>query len=280
MIQELQTEKLDINSCYEVFTTCKQGDNLKLKIIIYDKSLLADLSNYTCRLRAFKRDQTPLIQNTDITITNNTVYIECDEQLTTIAGIVKAELQFVNKTTLQKKSTFYIIFNVISSVFDVDGTISTPTCTLLKELENKLDRVENIGDVLEEAEIVRDDLVAKTNTANTAKSSLETATTNANNKKNEVNAAITNATNKIAEVNTAINNANTSKTALETSKTNADASKSRLDSSISNANKFIDEHGNIIDMIIDLENLLGKVPLDGGTFFEQYDDWEVDSGTF
>ena len=33
-------------------------------------------------------------------------------------------------------------------------------------------------------------------------------------------------------------------------------------------------------MIIDLENLLGKVPLDGGTFFEQYDDWEVDSGTF
>lgn len=215
MIQELQTERLDINNKYEVFTTCKQGDNLKLKIIVYDKSLPADLSNYTCRLRAFKRDQMPLIQNTGITITNNIVYIEGDEQLTTTAGIVKAELQFVHKTTLQKKSSFYIIFNVISSVFNVDGAVSTPTCTLLKQLENDLDRVENIGYVLEDAKDTRDDLIVKTDAANTSNENLVNSTSTADTTKNALDTLNT--------------NANTTKLALDTANTTAVTNKNNLD---------------------------------------------------
>lgn len=280
MIRELYTQNLDINCKYNCYIDCMQNDDVILKVNVYDKSLKADLSGYNVRLKAFKRDQVPLIQNSNITIKDNVITIEANKQLTTTAGIVKAELQFVDKSTLKKKSTFFIEIKVDKSALNVDEVVSTPTCTLLEEIDNKLDQIENIGEVLTEAKTVRDDLVTKTNTANTAKTDLETATTNANNKKNEVNTAITNASNKIKEVNTSITNANNSKSALDTSKTSADASKTKLDTSISNANKFIDDHGNIINMLIDIENLLGKVPLDGGTFFEAYDNWEVDGSTF
>lgn len=128
-------------------------------------------------------------------------------------------------------------------------------CTLLEEIDNKLDQIENIGQVLDEAKTVRDDLVVKTNTANTAKSSLETSTTNANNKKNEVNAAITNATNKIQEVNTSISNANTSKIALDRSKEVADTTKINLDS----ANELAEHNIEELNKLGDVTDLAAKV---------------------
>lgn len=257
MIQELQTERLDINNKYEVFTTCKQGDNLKLKIIVYDKSLPADLSNYTCRLRAFKRDQMPLIQNTGITITNNIVYIEGDEQLTTTAGIVKAELQFVHKTTLQKKSSFYIIFNVISSVFNVDGAVSTPTCTLLKQLENDLDRVENIGYVLEDAKDTRDDLIVKTDAANTSNENLVNSTSTADTTKNALDTLNT--------------NANTTKLALDTANTTAVTNKNNLDV----ANVQAVKNYEALEQLGDATDLAKKVEAQGSQLNESVNDISV-----
>lgn len=272
---------IDLKQNLNLYTTCKQLDSLNLILSVFDNSVQTNLTNYNVRLKAMKADKVPLVQeHTGISISGNVITIETDEQLTTTSGKTLIELQFIDEVTGKKKATFNLVLIVVSTTLEVDRGISKATYTLLEELENKLDQASDFLENIDQAIDANNNLKNTINTANIAKSNLETAITNANNKKNEVNAAITNATNKISEVNTAINNANTSKTALETSKTNADASKSRLDSSISNANKFIDEHGNIIDMIIDLENLLGKVPLDGGTFFEQYDDWEVDSGTF
>lgn len=255
MIRELYTEDLDINLKYNIYLHCVQNDDVILNINVYDKSLQADLSNYTCRLKAFKSDHIPLIQNTNININKNVVTIEAHKQLTTTAGIVKAELQFTDKSTLKKKSTFFIEIKVEKSSLNVDGAVSTPLCTLLEEIDNKLDQIENIGQVLDEAKTVRDDLVVKTNTANTAKSSLETATTNANNKKNEVNAAITNATNKIAEVNTSISNANASKIALDRSKEVADTTKSNLDS----ANELAEHNIEELNKLGDVTDLAAKV---------------------
>ena len=272
---------IDLKQNLNLYTTCKQLDSLNLILSVFDNSVQTNLTNYNVRLKAMKADKVPLVQeHTGISISGNVITIETDEQLTTTSGKTLIELQFIDEVTGKKKATFNLVLIVVSTTLEVDRGISKATYTLLEELENKLDQASDFLENIDQAIDANNNLKNTINTANIAKSNLETAITNANNKKNEVNAAITNATNKISEVNTAINNANTSKTALETSKTNADASKSRLDSSISNANKFIDEHGNIIDMIIDLETLLGKVPLDGGTFFEQYDDWEVDSGIF
>ena len=142
---------LDLKQNLLVTVNCKQLDNLMLKFNIYDNSKVADLSNYKCRLKALKSDKVPLVQNTDIVITNNMVTIKADEQLTTTSGNVKTELQFIDNTTGEKKSTFNLNIKVISSALEVDRTISKATCTLLEQLEKDIDRVENIGDVLEDA---------------------------------------------------------------------------------------------------------------------------------
>ncbi|WP_252237434.1 hypothetical protein [Clostridium sp. ZBS17] len=252
MIQELQTERLDINNHYNVDIICKQLDDVMLKIIVYDKSVPADLGNYTCRLKAFKADQVSLIQNTNITIKENIVTIKADKQLTTTNGIVKAELQFINKTTLEKKSTFYINIEVVASVLDVEGTVSTPTCTILEEIDHKLDQIENIGEVLDEAKEVRDTLTNKTiPTATSINSKLETNIGNASTKITEVESIISSASIKIEEVETCINNADFSKKELDLSKTNADISKENLDAANTLAEKNIEELnslGNVTDL--------------------------------
>ncbi|MGN2368958.1 pyocin knob domain-containing protein [Clostridium cagae] len=252
MIQELQTERLDINNKYNVELVCKQLDDVILKIIVYDKSTPANLGDCTCRLKAFKRDQVPIIQNTNIIIKDNIVTIKADKQLTTTEGIVKAELQFINKTTLEKKSTFYLEIEVVASVLDVEGTVSTPTCTILEEIDHKLDEIENIGQVLDEAKDVRDTL---TNTtipgANSINSTLESNIKNASDKIVEVESSITNASKKIEEVKASTKNANSSKEELDLSKTNADMSKENLNAANTLAEKNIEKLnslGNVTDL--------------------------------
>ncbi|WP_252233008.1 MULTISPECIES: hypothetical protein [Clostridium] len=268
MIQELQTGLLDINNKYNVDFSCKQLDDIILKIIVYDKSLPADLSNYNVRLKAFKADQVPLIQNTNITSKDNVVTIKADKQLTTTNGIVKAELQFINKTTLEKKSTFYLEIKVAASVLDVDGVVSTPTCTILEEIDNKLDQIEDIKlDVLEAIK-VKNDLNTSKIDANSMNNTLKATTTNADNKKKEVETAINNASNKIKEVQDSTNAANTAKQAVDSSVVQANASKQALDTSKTNADntkrvvdnsiKIADEKIEIIKQI-DPENIVQKV---------------------
>ncbi|MBZ9690892.1 viral A-type inclusion protein [Clostridium sp. M14] len=252
MIQELQTGLLDINNKYNVDFSCKQLDDIILKIIVYDKCLPADLSNYNVRLKAFKADQVPLIQDTNITIKDNVVILKADKQLTTTTGTVKAELQFINKTTLEKKSTFYINIEVVASVLDVEGTVSTPTCTILKEIDHKLDQIENIGEVLDKAKEVRDTLTNTTiPTATNINSKLETSTKNASTKITEVESIISSATSKIEEVETSINNANTCKKELDNSSTIATTNKENLDTANTLAEKNIEELnslGNVTDL--------------------------------
>ncbi|NFA44537.1 hypothetical protein EXM65_18780 [Clostridium botulinum] len=275
MIQELQTGILDINNKYTVDFNCKQLDDIILKIIVYDKSLPADLSDYNCRLKAFKADQVPLIQNTNITIKENIIEIKASKQLTTTAGAVKAELQFINKTTLEKKSTFYINIEVVSSVLDVDGVISTPTCTILEEIDNKLDQIENIKLDIIEAVKVKNDLNLSKTDANNINNTLKITITNADNKKKEVETVINNASNKIKEVQDSTNTANSTKQAVDNSVVQANASKQALDTSklsadntkkeVDNSIKIADEKIEIIKnldpehVIEDVKNLKTKV---------------------
>ncbi|MBY6836909.1 viral A-type inclusion protein [Clostridium botulinum] len=243
---------VDLKENLVLTATCKQLDDLNLVFNVWDNGEIADLTEYKCRLKAFKQDQIPLIQNTSININNNVVNIIADEQLTTTSGIVKVELQFINKNTGKKKSTFNIVFKVIQSVLEVERSISKATCTLLKEIDNKLDRIEDIGDVLEEAKEVRDTLTNKTiPTATNINSTLESNINNADTKITEVESIISSASNKIEEVETCINNADSSKNELDLSKTNADISKENLDAANILAEKNIEELnslGNVTDL--------------------------------
>ncbi|CAI3227083.1 hypothetical protein CNEO2_190082 [Clostridium neonatale] len=233
-MSDIRSFEIDLDLKQNILVTlpCKQLDNLNIKFNIWNNGQVADINNYKCRLKALKSDYTPLIQNTDISISGNIVTVEADEQLTTTSGMVKTELQFIDKTTGKKKSSFNLNIKVVSGALEVDRTISKATITLLEQLDNKLDQIEDIEAVVEEAKIVKDELVTKTNEANTIKNELEAATTNAENKENEINTAVTNANNKIEEVNISISNANASKEALDTSKKNADTLKESLDESI------------------------------------------------
>lgn len=233
-MSDIRSFEIDLDLKQNILVTllCKQLDNLNIKFNIWNDGQVADINNYKCRLKALKSDYIPLIQNTDISISGNIVTVEADEQLTTTSGMVKTELQFIDKTTGKKKSSFNLNIKVVSGALEADRTISKATITLLEQLDNKLNQIEDIEAVVEEAKIVKDELVTKTNEANTIKNELEAATTNAENKKNEINTAVTNANNKIEEVNTSISNANASKEALDTSKKNADTLKESLDESI------------------------------------------------
>ena len=158
-IRDLPPITLDINNKYTVYACCMQNDNVILTINVFDKSIQANLAEYNVRLKAFKRDQMPLIQETNITINNNVIQIEAHKQLTTTAGIVKSELQFIEKSTLKKKSTFYLELDVTADVFNVSDTLSAPTCTLLEEMDNKLDQLEDaISEAEKKTEEFKDDM--------------------------------------------------------------------------------------------------------------------------
>ena len=226
---------LDIKQKLLVTVNCKQLDNLSLKFNIWDNGLSADLSNYKCRLKALKSGQIPLIQNTDIDVSGNEVTVEADEQLTTTSGIVKTELQFIDKITGKKKTSFDLNIKVISSTLESDRTISKATITLLEKLDNKLDQIEDIGNILDEAKTIKTGLGTDITTANTSKNSLNTTITNADNKEKELETTIINAESKKEEVETSIGNANASKNNLNITITNADNKKTELETTITNA---------------------------------------------
>ncbi|NFO87920.1 viral A-type inclusion protein [Clostridium botulinum] len=261
-IHELQTERLDINNKYNVELVCKQLDDVILKIIVYDKNLPADLSNYNVRLKAFKVDQVPIIQNTNIIIKDNVVTIKADKQLTTTQGIVKAELQFINKTTLEKKSTFYLEIEVVASVLAVDGTVSIPTCTLLEELDNKLDEIENIGNVLEEAKVVRDDLEEKTITGTTLKNDLNTNIETGTQLKTDLIELIPQVNKSKSDLDTSKINADLSNTTLLETTNNAETKKQEVISECKVADekiKQMNEFGNVTEVVKDVTSLKTEV---------------------
>ncbi|NFE74380.1 hypothetical protein FDC27_08830 [Clostridium botulinum] len=226
---------VDLKENLIITATCKQLDDLNLTFNVWNNGEMVDLSEYKCRLKAFKQDQIPLIQNTSININNNVVNIIADEQFTTTSGTVKVELQFINKNTGKKKSTFNIIFKVMQSVLEVERSISKATCTLLKEIDYKLDQIEDIKLDIIEAVKVKNDLNTSRTDANNMNNTLKTTTTNADNKKKEVETSINNASNKIKEVQDSTNAANTAKQAVDNSVISANSTKQALDTSKVNA---------------------------------------------
>ncbi|NFI92858.1 hypothetical protein FC961_00265 [Clostridium botulinum] len=212
-IHNLQTD-LDLKDNVLISVACKQLDDLELELDIWNNGQEIDLSNYSCRLTAIKIDGVPFIQDTAYTIVKNKVKIQCERQLTATQGITKADLIFIDKATKKQKHSFDLDIIVKPSVLSRGGEISKPTLTLLEQIDKKLDEIENIGQVLDEAKKTRDDLVVKTNIANESEKNLIQTTTAADNKKKEVENTISNANKKVIEVNTSIDNANNTKNSL------------------------------------------------------------------
>lgn len=165
---------IDLKEKFYFPVNCKQNDNINLIFNIYNNSVVADLNNFDYRLRALKPDRKPVIQRNNININKNVVTIGVDPQLTTASGVVQAEIQLIDKTTNLKKHSFNIAIRVISSVLEVDRTISKATYDLLTELEYNLDKVDGIEINWDRAEELNTSLIAENNEAVSNISSLKT----------------------------------------------------------------------------------------------------------
>ncbi|WP_271814486.1 hypothetical protein [Clostridium beijerinckii] len=240
---------LDLKQNLNIVTACKQFDSLNLILSIFDNSMQADLTNYDVRLRAMKADQVPLIQeHVGLEINNNQVNIDADEQLTTTAGNTFVELQFINKTTDEKKATFNLALKVFPSTVNVNGTISTATYTLLEELENKIDQCSDFFEHIGEAIEANTNLINSTNTANETKEALDGSNTTALATKSALDTSNTNATN--------------TKNALDALKTSADNTKNALNTVNQTGQTLLDsletfeqEHADVTDISNQLANV-------------------------
>lgn len=195
-----------------VFVECNQFDILNLEMSIWNNGNKANFDDCRLRLVALKRDRNLIVQNTGITVNNNVVKLTTTEQLTTVSGRVRLQLNFVEKETGYIKSSFYIILFVSPSALEIDGMASTSTVTILDQLNMALERVENIGDVLEQALKAMNDLQATIDDSVTKKQELIGTINDAESKRQEV---INDLSDKKQEVEDTIADAETKRTNLQ-----------------------------------------------------------------
>ncbi|NFG26000.1 hypothetical protein FC777_02445 [Clostridium botulinum] len=248
-IHELQTLKVDLKDNYIVEVVCKQLDDIILNFEIYNNCVPMELNNFNVELRALKHDNVPLIQDTNITMSNNMVKIKCNPQLTTSSDIVKAELQFIDKTTKQKKSSFNIEIDVKPSVLEVNRSISIPTFTAMERLEKDLDKVRDLEFNFNEADKLNRELKNTTiPTGNTLKTNLDNSISTGTTLKNDID-------NRIVT-------GNKLKTDIDNSSTVATTKKEQLDTANVQATKNIEtlnSFGDASQLTKDVTTLKTKV---------------------
>lgn len=206
---------LDLNNNFLVNCNCKQYDTIKFIFNMFMDGEVADLSDCIFRLQAKKGDGLPYINNNsdNISVIGNIVTIDNDNQLTARAGDTFAEVVITDKNG-HMKTTFDIRLNIKSSA--IDGLVdSEATITILDSLEEKLNKVDNIGTVLEEANttekslnnliptgnILKDNLDSIIGTGSTLKNDLDTVVQSSSTLKDNLDIANILAESNIEELN-------------------------------------------------------------------------------
>lgn len=96
------------------YKACMQGDDLKIKLNIYNNSLKYDLTGATAKLNWAKPDGTPKEKENDITIENNTISCVLNEEYTDVHGKAKFEFEI---TKDGKITTFPLQLIIAEKVF-------------------------------------------------------------------------------------------------------------------------------------------------------------------
>lgn len=194
---------LDLNNNFFINCVCKQYDTIKFIFHIFMDGEVADLTDCIFRLQAKKGDGLPYVNNKseNISVNGNIVTIDNDNQLTARAGDTVAEVVITDNEG-HMKTTFDIRLNIIGSA--IDGLVnSEATITILDTLEEKLNRIDNIGTVLDEASIVKNELENNTSIANKASESLNSLIPTGTTLKNTLEPLITNGTTLKTDLDTA-----------------------------------------------------------------------------
>lgn len=137
---------LDTSIEFFLNSKCKQNDDLILECNIFENGLAKDLSNCSIVIQALKADKTYIIQNTDITKSNNKFISNLVRDFTRVPGTTKIEIVLVESS--KQNTTFSFSLEVIGSV--IKGAVESPnTVTILENLQEK---IVEAGAVKEETE--------------------------------------------------------------------------------------------------------------------------------
>ena len=137
---------LDTSIEFFLNSKCKQNDDLILECSIFENGLAKDLSNCSIVIQALKADKTYIIQNTDITKSNNKFTANLVRDFTRVPG--KTEIEIVLTESSKQNTTFSFCLEVVGSV--IRGAVESPnTVTILENLQEK---IVEAGAVKEETE--------------------------------------------------------------------------------------------------------------------------------
>ena len=184
--------KQSINVKENIYFTpkeCRQNDTLILDLTVWDGSILADISGWSCQLKANKNNGMGFqVEEVEVNATNSNIHIKSENTLTQFGGPLALDFCFT-KDGLQK-TAFTIVINVICSVMgNVDGTVPECIITALQKLDENLAK---LSEAITACNSAKGEIDLSTNTAKIVNTTLITNT-------NKANISLTNLSNCIDE---------------------------------------------------------------------------------
>ncbi len=163
----------------------KQNDTITLNFSVWDDNVSADLSKFTCLLKANKAKGKGY-EIRDATISGNNVSIKCPSSITQFAGELLLELCFIDSANKLQKSSFNIIIEVQPTILATNDKGDLPECIItvaekldenLRDIEATVQKAETtnktLTNTINNADITNSNLNNSISTGNTLKGNLD-----------------------------------------------------------------------------------------------------------
>ena len=133
---------LDTSKENYIFAKCKQNDDLTLEAFIYENGEPLDLTNKEITIQALKADNTYIIQNTDITKSNNNFTANLVKDFSRVTGTTKIEIVLTESS--KQNTTFSFCLEVVGSV--IRGAVqSSDSVTALEKMQEAVIEIGRIN---------------------------------------------------------------------------------------------------------------------------------------
>ncbi len=133
---------LDTSKEKYIVAKCKQNDDLTLEAFIYENGEPLDLTNKEITIQALKADNTYIIQNTDITKSNNNFTANLVKDFTRVPGETKIEIVLVDSS--KQNTTFSFYLEVVGSI--IRGAVeSSDSVTALEKMQEAVIEIGRIN---------------------------------------------------------------------------------------------------------------------------------------
>lgn len=114
-INNFESSDIDLKIEKRIPLICKQYDDVTLNFNVFDYGNPVDLSKYYIEFKIRQPNGNEVTQTSGIIKNNNSIKINCIDEVTAVYGEVKVELDFTSSDNKQK-SSFVIVINVKESL--------------------------------------------------------------------------------------------------------------------------------------------------------------------